>query len=328
MRTYIIRRLLLIIPTLLLVSVGTFLIMRLIPGDIVEAMVAEADFLGGAPITREVIMHDLGLDAPPLVQYGRWVGVVPQADGGFSGLFQGSLGNSLWNRLPVTDEIADRLPVTIRVCSFALVIMVTMGLSIGIYSAIRQDTAGDYVGRSLATMLIALPGFWAALIVILIGSLWFNWAPPVRLIPFAADPIGSLRQFIIPSIVLGMSGGGTIMRMTRSMMLEVLRNDYIRTAWAKGLRERVVILRHTLKNALIPVITLIGIVVPGLIGGAVVIEIVFGLPGMGRLLVDAISKRDYTLISGIVFVMAGFLIVVNLIVDLTYAYLDPRIRYK
>ena len=326
MRAYIIRRLLLIIPTLFLVSILVFFVTRLIPGDIVDQMAQQRVYMTES--TRWAIEHQLGLDVPIPVQYGRWVGVVPQADGSFRGLFQGDLGNSLWTQTPVTEEILSRLPVTVELGILAMLILLIISLPIGVYSAIRQDSVGDYAGRSLATVLIALPNFWVGIMVVIFGSLWFGMSPPLRPIPFFEDPIGNLGQFIVPAIVLGMAGAGTTVRMTRSMMLEVLRQDYVRTAWAKGLKEGVVITRHVLKNALIPVVTLLGSMLRFTIGGAVIIEKIFGLPGMGRLLVDATTARDYTLITGMVLIFACFVILVNLAIDLTYNYLDPRVRYK
>jgi peptide/nickel transport system permease protein len=228
----------------------------------------------------------------------------------------------------VTEEILSRLPVTVELGILAMLILLIISLPIGVYSAIRQDSVGDYAGRSLATVLIALPNFWVGLMIIILGSLWFGWSPPLKVISFTEDPIGNLGMFIVPAFIMGMAETGTAMRMTRSMMLEVLRQDYIRTAWAKGLGERVVTMRHALKNALIPVITLIGLQIPYLLGGAVIIETIFGLPGIGRLLVEATLERDYTIVSGVVFSFAVLLILTNIVVDLTYGYLDPRVRYK
>jgi len=326
MRAYIIRRLLLVIPTLFLVSVLVFLMIRLIPGDIVVLMLRSR---GHPSLTdRAALEQELGFDVPVLKQYGRWVGVVRDRDGSFSGVLQGDLGDSLWKHTPVVDEIVDRVPVSLELGILAMLLLLIISLPIGIYSAIRQDSRGDYAGRNLATVLIALPNFWVGLMIILLGSLWFGLSPPLRLISFTEDPIGNLGQFIIPAFIMGMAETGMTVRMIRSMMLEVLRQDYIRTAWSKGLRERVVTMRHALKNALIPVITLIGMQIPYMLGGAVIVETIFNLPGLGRLLVEATLERDYTVVSGVVFSFAVLLILTNIAVDLTYAYLDPRIRYR
>jgi len=282
MRVYIIRRLLLIIPTLFLVSFIIFFMIRLIPGDIVDAIATESGMEGMVvDVDRDAIIKALGLDVPTPIQYGRWIGVLPGADGSFSGLFQGDLGTSMRRWSPVSEEILRTLPVTLELGFLALIIAQLIALPIGIFSALRQDTWGDYIGRSFAIMCIAVPGFWLATLVIVFPSIWWGYSPSIMLIRFTDDPIGNLEMFIIPAIVLGMAMSGGTMRMTRTMMLEVLRQDYIRTAWAKGLRERVVIIRHALKNALIPVITLLGPQVLIMIGGAVIIEQIFGLPGMG-----------------------------------------------
>ncbi|MBA7617024.1 Dipeptide transport system permease protein DppB [subsurface metagenome] len=326
MLNYIIRRLLLVIPTVFLVSVIIFFMMRFIPGDMIDVMVSEWEAY--RDIDRATIEQALGLDVPVLEQYGRWIGFLRDKDGNFSGIFQGSLGVSFWKQTPVVGEIVSRLPVTIELAILAMLTQLIVALPIGVYSAMRQDTAGDYAGRSFATLLIALPNFWAGIMIILLASLFLGVAPLLKPISFIKDPIRNLGQFIVPAFILGMAGTGTIMRMTRSMVLEVLRQDYIRTAWAKGLRERVVLMRHTLRNALIPVVTQAGGRTRTMIGGAIIIETVFSLPGIGRLLVDAINYRDYTMVSGIIFFFAGFLMLVNLLVDLTYGYIDPRIHYK
>jgi len=333
MRTYIIRRLLLLIPTMFIASLIIFLIIRLIPGDIIDSMVAQQRVGGGgggaSALTRAALEKALGMDVSIPVQYGRWIGVIPGADGSFSGIFQGNLGNSLWQEnMPVTELISEKLPVTFELGLLAFIIAQIIALPIGIYSALRQDTWGDYIARSFAIFCIAVPGFWLATIIIVFPSIWWGYSPPFMLIPFTDDPIGNLKMFIIPAIVLGMVMSGGTMRITRTMMLEVLRQDYIRTAWAKGLRERVVVIRHALKNAFIPVITVIGYQVPIMIGGAVIIEQIFNLPGMGRLLLDATLGRDYTIVSGVMLVLGGVIVLVNLMVDLTYGYLDPRVHYK
>jgi peptide/nickel transport system permease protein len=238
------------------------------------------------------------------------------------------MGNSLWTDIPVFEEITSRLPVSAELGLLALIIGQVIALPIGVYSAIRQDSAGDYVGRSLAILCIAIPSFWLGTMIMVFPALWWGWAPPMRYIPFFDDPMGNIGQFIIPALILGMVLSGTTMRMTRTMMLEVLRQDYIRTAWAKGLSERTVVLRHALKNALIPVVTIVGMQLPTLIGGSVVLEQIFCLPGIGQYLLKVINQRDYPVISGINIIMASFVLVINLLVDITYAFLDPRIHYN
>jgi len=325
MRVYIIRRLLLTILVMFLASLMVFFLIRLIPGSIVDLMVSQYEFYTEMDVAA--VEKSMGLDVPIPTQYGRWIGVVPQADGSFRGIFQGDLGISLWTREPVAEEIWARLPVTIELSIIALMVALLIALPVGIYSAIRQDTWGDYIGRSFAILCIAVPSFWLATMVIVFPSIWWGYMPPITSIPFTEDPIGNLRMFVLPGVVLGMSLAGMTMRMTRSMLLEVLRQDYIRTAWAKGLREWVVVVRHALKNALIPVITLVGLQVPVLIGGSVIIEEIFCLPGLGRLIVDATTQRDYTMVSGVLLFFGGLTVLINLVVDLTYGFLDPRIQY-
>ncbi len=325
MRVYIIRRLLLMIPTLLVVSLVIFLLTHLIPGDIIDAMqVSQRD----VQLDRPMLERMLGLDQPLFIQYGRWLGVVPQADGSLKGLFQGNLGNSLWLGKPVTELVATKWPVTFELGLMAIIIAQLISLPIGIYSALRQDAWGDYIARSFAILCISVPGFWLATIIIVFPSIWWGYSPPIMLVSLFENPLGNLRMFIVPAIIMGMSMAGMTMRMTRTMMLEVLRQDYIRTAWAKGLRESVVVSRHALKNALIPVITVIGYQVPVMIGGTVIIEQIFGLPGMGRLLLNATLDRDYTVVSGAMLFFGIALVLTNLMVDLTYGFLDPRIHYK
>ncbi len=317
MRAYIIRRLLLVIPTVFLVSLVIFLVIRLIPGDVVNLIIKEVALLTPADVYR--VRQELGLDVPVHIQFVRWMGNL---------FLRGDLGTSLWTRTPVTDQIFAKLPVTIELGLMGLIIAQLFALPIGVYSALRQDTWGDYIGRSFATLCIAVPGFWLGTMIIVFPSIWWGYMPAIIYIPFTEDPIGNLKMFIVPALLMGMLMSGQTMRMTRSMMLEVMRQDYIRTAWAKGLRERVVILRHTLKNVLIPVITLIGGSVPVLIGGSVIIEQIFCLPGLGRLTVGSITYRDYTVVSGILLFYAAMVVLSNLVTDLTYAYLDPRIRYR
>ena len=320
MRAYIIRRLALMIPTLFLVTVLVFSVIRLIPGDVIDLIVAERSETAGMGTTMDAdyIRGLLGLDVPIHVQYGRWVG----------GIFQGNLGTSLWMDRTVVDELRSRLPVSLELGAMSLIIALLFALPIGTYSAIRQDTTGDYIGRTVAVLAISVPSFWLATLLFVYPSIWWNWTPPVEYIPLADNPLGNLGQFIMPAILMGMLVSGTTMRMTRTMMLEVLRQDYIRTAWAKGLKERIVVIRHALRNAFIPVVSMIGLLLPILIGGTVVLEQIFCLPGIGRLMITAIQRRDYPILSGINVLVACFILASNLLVDLTYAWLDPRVQYR
>ncbi len=319
MRTYIIRRLLLMIPSIFIITVIVFGLVRMIPGNAVDQLFAEMASTGKSGLNREDIERMLGLDVPVHVQYGRWI----------TGVLQGDLGTTIrGGSTPITEKIVARLPVTFELGLIAILVGLLISLPIGILSAIRQDSFGDYVARGLAILFISIPSFWMATVVMVYPALWWGWSPPVDYISFTEDPLGNLGLLIIPATILGFVLSGTTMRMMRAMMLEVLRQDYIRTAWSKGFTEKMVVIRHALKNALIPVVTLVGYQVPILVGGAVIIEQIFTLPGIGRLLVDALNQRDYPVVSGVNLVIGTTVLLVNLLVDLTYAYLDPRIRYR
>ena len=318
MRAYIIRRLLLMIPTLFIVTIVTFLSVRFIPGDAVDAMAVELEMMGFVP-DREALVKQLGLDVPFYVQYGRWMGGI---------LLRGTLGDSLWGSdVSIEEKISARLPVTIELGVMAILIGLVIAVPVGIYSAVRRNSAADYVGRAAAVIGLATPNFWLALMVIIYPALWWGWSPPMRLVSFIEDPLGNLAVFIIPSLILGTALSAGTMRLTRTMMLEVLRQDYIRTAWSKGLKERFVIMRHAIKNALIPVVTLIGLQLPILVGGSVIIENIFNLPGLGRLMVLALEERDYPVVSGVNLFFATAVVCFNLMIDLIYPLFDPRVRY-
>jgi len=317
MRSYIIRRLILIIPTVFLVSLIVFFVIRSIPGNIVDIMVSQMEF--SSKVDRQAIEHALGFDVPMITQYGRWMGNI---------ILHGDLGKSLWENTPIINEISARWPVTFELGFLSILISQIIALPIGIYSAIRQDTVGDYIARSVGILCIAIPGFWLATLIIVFPAIWWNYMPPMELIHFTANPLGNLQMFILPALVLGMGMSGITMRMTRTMMLEVLRQDYIRTAWAKGLKERVVVIRHGLKNALIPVVTIIGGQIATVLAGTVIIENIFTLPGIGQLIINATVQRDYTMVSGVLFLFAIVMVSVNLAVDVTYGFIDPRVHYK
>ena len=319
MRAYIIRRLLLIIPTLFIVTIIVFLSVRFIPGDVVDTMVGDMQ-LSVMDIDREGVLRMLGLDLPVHVQYGRWL----------QGIFlHGTFGESLFGRGAVEEKILAKLPVTIELGIMAIVIGLVIAFPVGIYSAIRQDTVADYAGRSIAIIGLATPNFWLALMVVIYPALWWGWLlVPIELVPFTEDPLEHVRIFIIPALILGTALSASTMRLTRTMMLEVLRQDYIRTAWAKGLKERVIITRHAIKNAAIPVVTAIGLQFPLLVGGAVIMENIFNLPGLGRLFLDALNDRDYPMISAVNLFFAGITMLTILLTDMIYPYLDPRVRYS
>ncbi|MBY4895904.1 ABC transporter permease [Cupriavidus sp. AU9028] len=318
MSAYLARRLLALLPTLLFASIIVFSIVRLVPGDVVDLMLSQNDISADAR-TRDELMALLGLDQPIWRQYLHWIGNI---------VLRGDLGVSLWQQEPVLRMVADRIPVTLSLGLIALVVALSVALPIGVLSAIRQDSAADYLARSFSILMLAVPSFWLGTMVMVFPSVWWGWSPEVRFVPFREDPVQHVRQMLVPAIVLGMSLSAITMRMTRTMMLEVLRQDYIRTAWAKGLNERMVILRHALRNALIPVVTLVGLQAPLLIGGAVIIEQIFALPGMGLLLLDAVHQRDYPIITGVFLVVGVAVMLINLLVDLSYGLFDPKVRHR
>jgi peptide/nickel transport system permease protein len=309
---YVLRRLLVAIPSLLIASLIVFTLPRLIPGDAVQLMLEEKAY--GKDL--DDLRAKLGLNRPIHVQYVEWLGAIARGD----------FGESLWTRKPVLEELARRLPVTATLGLLATVVAVAVGVPIGVLAAVRQDGALDFVARSAAILGLSVPGFVLAILVTLLPAIWWGWTPP-RFVDFSRGTTAHLVPFLLPALILGVAAAAGIMRLTRGMLLEVLRHDYVRTAWAKGLRERVVVLKHALKNALIPVVTVLGLQVAGIAGGAVIIEWIFGIPGMGQFLVDAIVQRDYPVIQGINLVIVTVIVLTNLAVDLCYAVLDPRIRY-
>jgi peptide/nickel transport system permease protein len=263
------------------------------------------------------LREKLGLSRPLYVQYLEWAGRVVRGD----------LGESLWTRRPVLEEIGHRLPVTLELALLALAFALVIAIPVGIVSATRQDTLRDYLARSAAILGLSVPGFWLATLLIVLPAIWWGWRPLTGFIDFARDPWGHLTQLLLPALILGIAAAAALMRLTRGMLLDVLRQDYVRTAWAKGLGERTIVVKHGLRNAIIPVVTLLGTQLPQIIGGTVIIETIFGLPGMSRFLFDAITQRDYPVIQGVNLVVVTAIVLVNLGVDALYAVLDPRIRY-
>ena len=318
MQAYIIRRLLALIPTLFFASVIVFVTVRMIPGDVIDLMLSQND-IAAAKMGREQLEKALGFDTPMWIQYGKWVGGI---------LLHGDFGRSLWQNTPVGEQLLARLPITFELGLMALFFGLLIAIPIGVYSAVRQDSGSDYAARSFSILMLAVPSFWIGTMVMVFPSIWWGWSPPMRFVSFTADPLGNLSQMITPAIILGFGLSALTMRLTRTMMLEVLRQDFIRTAWAKGLGEELVVMRHALRNALIPVVTLIGLQAPLLIGGAVIMEQIFVIPGMGLLLLDAVSQRDYPIITGVFLIVGVAVMFINLIVDLSYGLLDPKVRYR
>jgi peptide/nickel transport system permease protein len=314
--SYIARRLLQGALVLWLVSLLIFSLVRILPGDAILMQLDQA----AAPTPEQLARarEELGIDRPLLQQYGVWM----------SGVLRGDLGRSLTSRRPVTQELAKRISLTCHLAVMSMGIALLIALPVGILSAVRQDTATDYVGRFIAVLGLSLPDFWLATVAITFLAIWFAWIPPIGFAPIWEDASRNLSQLLIPASIIGARLAAVSMRMTRSSLLEVLRQDYIRTARAKGRRERGVIMAHALKNALIPVITVLGQQFSVLLGGTVIVEVIFLQPGVGSLMLDAVQLRDYTMIQGAVLFFAAVIVAVNLLVDLSYAYLDPRIRYR
>jgi peptide/nickel transport system permease protein len=314
LRRYLVKRLLVAIPSLLIASLIVFTLPRLLPGDAVQLMLDEKAYAKDLDELR----HKLGLDRPIYIQYFAWVGQVARGD----------LGESLWTRRTVAEELASRLPVTLLLGGMAITFAIVIAIPIGVLSAVRADTLRDYVARSAAILGLSVPSFWLATLVIILPAVWWGWTPHLGFTEFRKGPAVHVLQFVLPALILGIASAAGIMRLTRAMLLEVLRQDYVRTAWAKGLREGVVVMKHSLKNAVIPVVTVLGIQFAQIFSGTVIIESIFQLPGMGRFLFDAILQRDYPVIQGINLLVVSIIVLINLLVDLTYAVLDPRIRYS
>jgi peptide/nickel transport system permease protein len=287
---------------------------RFIPGGAASAFCSE----GCTQEQVKAIDKSLGLDRPWPVQYVDWVG----------GAIRGDLGEGFQNRRSVADDIRTRLPVTIQLGLMAMAVAMLIALPVGIISAIRQDSAIDYIARSTAVAWLSIPSFWLGTLIIAFGGKWFGWAPPLTYKSFLESPTDNLVITLIPALLLGAALSGTVMRLSRAQMLEVMRQDYIRTAWSKGLKERTIISRHAVRNAFIPVITLIGLQVPIVFGGSVIVETIFNIPGVGRYLVTAIGQRDYPIIQGVNLVVATVIVLTNLAVDVSYSLLDPRVRYS
>jgi len=317
MRTYILKRLLLIIPTLLGAATLVFLIMRVIPGDV--ALLILGGDQGQIDQKQLVAMRQqLGLDQPLVVQFGTWLWGVLRFD----------FGKSLWTGQPVVDELLIRLPLSLELALLATMVSVIISIPLGMLAAVRQDTWVDYVIRVVSIGGLAIPGFWVGILCILLLVIFFGWGPPLEFTPPWINPWLNFQMMVWPVVTVGYRYAAVTTRMTRSTMLEVLREDYIRTAWAKGLAERSVVIRHALKNSMLPVITLVGTEFAFLIGGLVVTETVFTLNGVGRFVVDAVAHRDYPVVQALIFLTAFSFVMVNLLVDLTYAWFDPRIRYR
>ena len=316
MQRYLIQRLLYTFVSLVGVSILVFILLRAVPGD--AAVILAGDESAMTPEDIDEIRTEMGLNDPLVVQYIRWGG----------GVVQGDWGISLFTSEPVLSLIWPRLPVSVELGLMAMFFAVLIAAPLGILAALQQDGFSDQVLRFISIMFLALPNFWLSTMVLVLGSRWYGWVPPVGYESIFVNPWYNLQQFTIPAIVLGTSLAASLMRMMRSSMLEVMREDYIRTARAKGLVERKVVLRHMLRNSLIPVVTLFGLMAGVVIGGTVITESIFSLPGMGRLVIDTINRRDYPMVQALIMIFGFATLMINLLTDLSYAWLDPRISYS
>jgi len=317
MQRYIIRRLGYSFVSILGLTLLVFILLRAVPGDVVTIL-AGAEGAALSDARMEEVREEFGLNRPLPVQYVTWLGDMAQGD----------FGASLFTGRPVLDSFWSRLPVTAQLGVFSLAISVLIAVPIGTISALKQDSATDQSLRFASVLALAIPNFWLGTMVVVFGSLWFGYSPPIRYLSPFEDPLGNLKQFLVPGLVLGTALSASLVRMLRSSMLEVMRDDYIRTARAKGLGSYDIVVHHMMKNALIPVITLFGLQVGTVISGTVIIESIFNLPGMGRMLVGAITQRDYPVVQGLILAFGAAIILVNLLTDLMYGVLDPRISYK
>lgn len=319
MHRYLLNRLVYSVPTLIGITILIFIAMRVIPGDPLAMISNEGQ--GTHRLTDEELAaarRSLGLDRPYVVQYLDWMGDV----------LRGNMGTSFWRGEPIADLIMRRGPITAQIALMAIVLSWLLGVPIGLLSAIKRNTVADYAIRGVVTFFMAVPSFWIGLVVVLIGVLWFTWRPPLTIVYFWDDPSRNLQMTIGPALALGLGLAAVTARMTRSSVLEVLHDDFVRTARAKGLRDQAVVWRHVFRNALLPVITLSGLALGGLLGGSVAVERAFSVPGLGLALVQALGERDWTMIQNLVLLYGVIFTLVNLLVDLSYAALDPRIRYQ
>lgn len=316
MRRYIANRILQMIPVLLVISVLIFALVRILPNDPIYSTIGE-DSEALTQEDRERIRHELGLDRPLPIQYFDWV----------KGIVTLDWGKSFQNKLPVTQELRSRLPHTLQLAGAAFILSLVLGVVLGVVAAIKRNTIWDMGATSGAMFGIAVPDFWFALMAIIVFSVWLGWVPVFGSVLIWDDPISGVHHLLLPALALGLNGSATIMRQTRSALLEVMGEDYIRTARAKGLVERRVIWMHALRNSMLPIVTILGLRLGNIIGGSVIIETLFAYPGVGRYVVFALQRADYPVIQIVVMLSAVTVLVANLLTDIAYAYLDPRIRY-
>lgn len=315
MTAYVIRRILLTIPTVLIVTITVAGLIRLVPGDVAQLMIGESQYAGDMDELRAL----LGTDKPFPVQYMNWLGDI---------VLRGDLGTSLWSGRTAVDEFTNRFPVTLQLGLMSLVLSTIVSVPIGVMAGMKRDSRTDFVARVYVIVGLAVPSFWIGTLVLVVGSTQFGWTPQLVYVPIWEDPVQNLKQFLPPALILGAFGSATLMRMTRTTVLEVVRQDYVRTARSKGLTEYTVVAKHILRNSLIPVVTVIGLQIPFLLGGSIVMEQIFSLPGMGKWTLETVNRRDYPMLQTINLLFAVMIVGTNLVVDLLYAFLDPRIRYS
>ncbi len=319
MRQYALRRIGLFIPTLILTTLIVFVLFFLVPGD--AALVILTGEEGAGAVTQEDIdrmRHELGLDRPIHIQYGSWIW----------GILRGDLGTSIWYQTPVVDELKDKFAVTLELAIFGIAMAFVMAIPLGIISAVKQDTWPDYVSRFLSLVGIALPTFWLSILMVYFLAYTFNWLPPLGYATLWEDPFLNLEQLFFPALAIAFHDLAFTARVTRSSMLEVLREDYMRTARAKGLKEMTVVGRHALKNAILPVITVSGYQFARALGGVIIVETIFVVPGLGRFVIESILHRDFVVLQAVILLTAAVVLFLNLVIDMLYGVLDPRIRYQ
>lgn len=315
MGKYLVKRVLLLIPTILIVCIITFALMRMVPSGAVESLQLKLSGTGNY-VSEEYVRELLGLDKPAIQQFFIWMADV----------LRGDLGDSYFDHVTVNSILASKLPVTLELGILSLLFCNVISIPLGLYCAARQDTVSDYVIRVISTLFIAVPAFWLATLILIYPNLWWGWAPTVTYVPIWQDPIENLSMFVLPALLSGLSQAGVQMRTIRTMTLEVMRQDYIRTAWAKGVPERRILFKYAFRNAMIPIITMIGGSVAMMIGGNVLMENIFNIPGLGSAMVSALNTRDYPIVQGCVLVIALFVMVINLLVDIAYKWIDPRVQ--
>ena len=314
MGKYIIKRVLLLIPTLLIVTIVTFALMRLMPGSAVDLILNKYQAMGFT-VDRQDVVVQLGMDKPAIQQYFIWLG----------DLLRGDMGDSLFQNQSVASLIAEKLPITLELALFTMIIINVISIPAGVITAARQDSLGDYIVRIISIILMAMPLFWIGTLVLIYPAKWWGYAPTITYVSIFKNFAENMKMFLVPSILGALVQVGMQMRMVRTSVLDVMRQDYVRTAWSKGITEHDVLYGHALRNSLIPVITIIGGSVAGLVGGSVILENLFNIPGLGSCMVTALNNYDYPLVQGCVVVLAAIVMIVNLVVDVAYKWCDPRV---